>query len=363
MKKRELFVFSGQSNMMGAASLPVKNKLEIKDQYEYKHKNVMLGGKGEFVKATDRIGEFSFADFDAAYKEGMTDENGLSLLTKYHDNTYFCPAMANYDEKAGKEFDFDVMNEAKYVPSPSYPYYFAYEWEKLRYKCAFSHIAKGAVSLEHYFSREMQDEYAKMVADYNAKNDTSFNENLPLTEMEYGASAYFDKKCLDFFSDAEKRFDDEKLGEKSFFWLQGEGNANDSVFEYKAKLTVLWNHLKKIGFTKFFCIRIGYWSDKNIWRVMKAEEDFCNENEGCYMLTRAMSYFDHPNEEILTGWFMVPPTEEYKNCRDSFLGYTNNHINAKGHSVLAAHSAPNAERVLYKNEEPVLEKENIISLL
>ena len=52
MSTRELFVFAGQSNMMGAAVLPVQVAISAADCYEYKHKPRRMGeARGRFVSA------------------------------------------------------------------------------------------------------------------------------------------------------------------------------------------------------------------------------------------------------------------------------------------------------------------------
>ena len=60
--------------------------------------------------------------------------------------------------------------------------------------------------------------------------------------------------------------------------------------EYKAKLEVLWEQCKKIGFTKFFMIRIDFFGNIKIKNIMVAQELFCKENPDCYMMTRALSF-------------------------------------------------------------------------
>ena len=81
MSRRDLFVFAGQSNMMGAAVLPPKLPISVIDSYEYKHKERRLGAScGEFVPAGYPCGEFSYAEdiLAEAYLPENTDENGKS---------------------------------------------------------------------------------------------------------------------------------------------------------------------------------------------------------------------------------------------------------------------------------------------
>jgi len=48
---------------------------------------------------------------------------------------------------------------------------------------------------------------------------------------------------------------------------------------------------------------------------------------------------------------------------DSFFGFDNNHINEKGFSVIASHAVENLSRVLTQGLPPVLEEENIKTLM
>ena len=331
--KRDLFVFAGQSNMMGAAVFPPKRALCIENSYEYKHKAKRLGRGELFVKAGYPAGEFSYIDLDAAYSEDMTDENGNSKLADYINNTYFCPAMSNLKSEKTKEvFSFSDFSESTAPDGATLAPILAEEWEKLGNACAYAHIAKGGVSIDYF-----------------------------LTDNN-GMAEYFFKKCKDLFTDSVHFFKDDDLSNKCFFWLQGESDANLTKEDYEAKLEILWKRLKEIGFTHFFCIRVDFFGSNGISEVMRAQEDFVSRHDDAYMLTRAASYLAYPgqNEE---DWFVTPPDEEYRNCRDSFFGYNNNHINEKGFSLIAERAANNLYRVLCENKEPILEEENIKALL
>ena len=177
-----------------------------------------------------------------------------------------------------------------------------------------------------------------------------------------GAAEYFFTKCQDFFFDAENEFSNDDLSNKCFFWLQGESDANCSIIEYETKLDILWDRLKKIGFSHFFCIRIGYFGSKNIYRIMQAQEQFTKKHRDAYMLTRALSFFPFVDHED-TNWFTEPPGEEYQFCRDSYYGFRNQHVNEKGFFVIAEHAVENLFRVLIMNKEPLLEKEIICSII
>ena len=62
-------------------------------------------------------------------------------------------------------------------------------------------------------------------------------------------------------------------------------------------------------------------------------------------------------------WFVTAPDDEYKHCRDSFCGYPNHHINEKGFSVIASHAVKNLYRVLIEKKSPILEDENVRTLI
>lgn len=61
--------------------------------------------------------------------------------------------------------------------------------------------------------------------------------------------------------------------------------------------------------------------------------------------------------------FVSPPSSEFSLCRDSFYGFTNQHVNEKGFKVIAKYAVPNLIRVLFENKEPVLEEELISALI
>ena len=345
--KRDIFVFAGQSNMMGAAVFPPKRELHINNSYEYKHKAKRLGRGDLFVKAGYPAGEFSYIDLKAAYAEDMTDENGNSKLADYINNTYFCPAMSNLKSEGTKElFTFSSFSESTALDGATLAPFLAEEWEKLGGSCAYAHIAKGGVSIDYYLTDKMIRENGL---------------DIPQRNRISGAPEYFFEKCRDLFFDAEKRFLNDEISEKCFFWFQGESDANCVPSEYKRKLSIIWDELKKIGFTRLFCIRIDYFGADGISGVMRAQEDFVSCHADAYMLTRVASYLTYPGQNE-TDWFVTPPSAEYQNCRDSFFGYNNNHINEKGFSLIAERAAQNLYRVLRENKKPLLEEENIKAL-
>ena len=358
--KRDLFVFAGQSNMMGASVFAPKEAVSFSDSFEYKHKARRLGAeRGDFVSSAYPAGEFSYIDLERAYGADAMDEKGKSLLANYVENTFFCPAMSNLkSEKEKTLFSFSDFSESTAQDGATLAPFLAREWEALGRTSAYAHIAKGGVLINYYLTDEMATEYARRIEDYNERFGTNYETAISLSSRTAGAAEYFFEKSRDFFADAEARFGKELSGNRCFFWLQGEGDAWRSSVEYETKMDVLWEALKQSGFTHFFCIRIDYFGEDGIYRVMRAQENFVSRREDAYMLTRAASYFVYPGQNEKE-WFVSPPPEEYRDCRDSFFGYKNDHINEKGFLLLAERAAKNLFRVLVQNEAPVLEEENI----
>lgn len=362
--KRHLFVFSGQSNMVGASVLPPKKKIVVNNSYEYKHNYRLGNGKSEFVPCGYPVGEFIYANPKKAFDQNMVDTNGKSTLTNHQKNAFFTSSMRNLDSKRNKTVRaFNEFCESTAKPSASLAPLFAMEWEKLGESLAYAHIAKGGCSIKHFFTKKMCQEYSARMDAYNEKNGTNYDPS-PLSREDgmKGASTYFFKKCKDFLKDAKRRFKEDKIASRSFVWLQGESDAYMQPIEYEIKLQILWDELKKLGFERFLCIRVDYFGSKNISRVMQAQEDFVKNNSDAFMLTRSASYFNHPNLEA-DGWYAKKLSKEYEYCRDSFFGYNNHHINEKGFSVLAKRSAKNAYRIICENKRPKLESELIIPLI
>lgn len=358
--RRDLFVFAGQSNMMGAAVYPPKNEICVERSYEYKH-NPRRSGKpmGNFVMVGYPVGEFSYVDMQRAYAPDMIDETGKSKLSDYRANTYFCPSMSSLVTEGDKNtLPFSAFSEATAQNGATLAPFIAEEWEKLGYSCAYAHIAKGSIRITHYMTEDMAAEYSRRMKKFNQVNDTCFAEVIPSDPQMVGAADYFLQKCKDFFKDAKVEFPNDDMPTRCFFWLQGEGDADNAAIEYETKLDILWDKLKEIGFTHFFCIRVDFFGVPEIVRVMEAQELFTEKHADAYMLTRAASYFAYAGRDE-DAWFISSPEEEYKFCRDSFYGYENQHINEKGFSVIAKHAVKNLYRILIDGKEPLLEAENI----
>lgn len=85
----DLFVFAGQSNMMGACVLPPKHLLSVKRCLEYRYNPVHRGNaNGSFVPVSYDTGEFLYHDPKAAYQN--TDETGNSRLCDYEKTLILC---------------------------------------------------------------------------------------------------------------------------------------------------------------------------------------------------------------------------------------------------------------------------------
>ena len=350
--------------MMGASVFPPQKPLHIKNCYEYKHKARRLGAPtGEFVSASYPVGEFSYIDMQKAYAENQVNAQGESTLDNYIQNTYFCPSMSNLSSETDKSvLPFFTFSEATARHGATLAPFLAEEWEKLGECCAYAHMAKGGVAIAHFMDEDMEKEYTKRITAYNQAHGTSFNTELSRRNTTDGAASYFFEKCRHFFLDAEKRFTGDTLENKCLFWLQGESDAHDAPIVYQTKLDILWEKAKTLGFTHFFCLRIDYFGAPAIDNIMRAQEDFVAKHDDAYMLTRTASYFPYAGQDD-NERFALPPLEIHQNCRDSFYGYNNQHINEKGFALLAQCAVKNLYRVLVENLPPILEEERVRSLL
>ena len=329
--KRPLFVFAGQSNMMGAAVYPAKEQITYTNSFEYLHKPRRFGRNiGEFKAIGFPVGEFSYRDLQAAYGQ-TADPTAKSELDNYTDNTMFGPAMCNLlDDEQKTTVPFTSFSEQTLRWAPALPPYFVQELERQGCACAYTHIAKGSVSITHY--------------------------------LEGDTAVYFDEKVTDFFADVATRFPEDDTGDRVLVWLQGCSDAVEGYDAYRRRLDALWERAKGLGFTHFGIIRVCYWGDDRIAEVMRAQEDFCAVHSDAYMLTRMCSYMVYQGQDI-DNWYLAPPTEEMLFCRDSFYGFDNQHINEKGFRVIARHAVPNVVRILFEGKQPCPEQEILKALI
>ena len=329
--KRPLFVFAGQSNMMGAATYPAKEQVAYRDSVEYLHKPRRFGrSTGDFKSVGFPVGEFVYRDLNTAYGQ-TNDPTMVSTLNNYAENSLFGPAMCELlNGKEKTTVPFTYFSEQTMQWAPALPPYFVQELEELGYACAYTHIAKGSVSITHYLSGE--------------------------------AAAYFDRKVTDFFGDCAARFPRDDMGDKVLVWLQGSNDAVEGYDAYRKRLDIFWKRAKVLGFTRFFMIRVCYWGDDRIAEVMQAQEDFCAAHSDAYMLTRMCSYLVYRGQDI-DNWYVTPPNEEMLFCRDSFYGFYNQHINEKGFQTIAKYTVPNAIHILFEGKQPCLEQELLKPLI
>ena len=187
-KTRDIFVFSGQSNMMGAASLPPKHKLCIKNSLEFKYKNIYLNrGDALFQKVSYDCGEFLYLEPENAYP----NNEEKSPLANYAQNACFIPSMAS----EGKAFN--TFSECNYTQGACMIPYFCENYENLGESPIVTHIAKGSVQITHYFTKDMTNEYNSL------KPLTS--DSLSISQMQEYSAEIFSDKIKAFFKGAESR--------------------------------------------------------------------------------------------------------------------------------------------------------------
>ena len=282
----DLFVFAGQSNMMGASVLEPKADTFTDKSFEYKYVPRLRGETiGSFVPAQNPAGEFYYNDLTAAYGNMLNDLSYKSVLSNYSANTYFCPAMR--DGVKG----FSAQSEAETYPAASLAPYFVTEYAEYGHTSVYAHMAKGSAKIVHYFTEEMATRYNTLITEYNNKNGKSYS-TLSVDSLS-GAGNAFDDKYSAMVEDYAIFAPGNTVKNKCFVWLQGESDGSNYI-EYKLKLQVLWEHLQELDFTHFFVLRVGYWGNTGILNVIKAQENFCSENENCYIVTRAPSLIPHP---------------------------------------------------------------------
>ena len=141
--------------------------------------------------------------------------------------------MCNVDSISEKKVKaFSEYSERTARNGASLPYYFVREWESLGRYCSYTHIAKGGVSIRHYFDDKMIEQVNKLIDKHNRIYNSFLPLQKPTTKLECEASEYFRRKTTDFFTDAERKYFKEDTSFRPFVWLQGEtdsGNMECSV--------------------------------------------------------------------------------------------------------------------------------------
>lgn len=320
MKKINL-VFAGQSNMMGACVFPPKTEIITKAGCEFTLRDGMR-------RAGYPCGEFLYID------KNMSDDTAA-----YRDNAFFCPAMCSYKSDT-EEYPFATWSQNNFPHGVSLAPIIAMLLEKEGISVNYAHIAKGSTSITHYFSEAMLKAL----------------KHPPVNATASGAFDSFCHKTKAFFEAS-----DAQLG-NYFVWLQGESDAKHySADGYCDALEILWQNIRPLGFDGFLCIRVGYFGNDGISNIMKGQELFCERNADAHMMTRACSFMPYAGRDE-SEWFLDTPDEKYQYCRDSFYGFSNQHINEKGFFTIARAFVPNLLRVL-DGSSPVPEPENVRALL
>ncbi len=333
---RDIFVFCGQSNMMGACDTEPKHTLKIKSSVEFKYRQKYLKrGEASFVPLDYNCGEFLYCSPKAAYPLGEEKSD----LADYQESAMFVPAMA------GNKSPFKTYSENNYITGPCVIPYFCERYEELGESPIVAHIAKGQIKISHYFNQKM----------FDAHNAEANGKKLKPTAMELGASKVFEAKCKELFERAEEKFE---IGKKAFVWLQGESDWQDTEEEYRLKLEILYAKVKELGFDIFLMLRVGYWNSEGIINVIRAQEAFCKSHGDCFMASRAVSYMDNISPAPPSDWFKKN-AEVYKNCRDTYFGSHNFHINENGFMILGKELAENVHRILKLQKPPTLGEEKL----
>ena len=321
--KKVNFVFAGQSNMAGGAVFAPKTEITAQNSREF----TLREG---FRKVGYPCGEF-------LYKDGCDDNT-----TDYQKNAYFVPSMCS-DDGCGGEIPFAKRSHNSYAPGPTLAPPVAMLLEKRGIAVNYAHIAKGATSIMHYFNDSMKAEFGNVPA-YKPTN------------LMAGAFECFCKKTTAFLKESKA-----ELG-NYFVWLQGESDATRNTEDgYVRALEILWKNVKPLGFDKMLIVRVDYFGNDNIVNIMRAQEKFAQQNDDVEIITRAASFFTYCGRDE-SEWFVTPPEEKYQNCRDSFYGYPNQHVNEKGFFTIAEAFCDNFVKIA-EGKQPILEQERIRALI
>lgn len=321
--KKVNFVFAGQSNMAGGAVFAPKNEIITQNCFEF----TLRDG---FRKAGYPCGEF-------LYKDGCDDNTN-----NYQQNAFFVPSMCSDDGKGG-EIPFAERSHNAYVPGPTLAPPIAMLLEQRGIAVNYAHIAKGATGILHYFNNSMVSQLDRL-------------PNYKSTNVMEGAFECFCKKAGAFLNESKA-----ELG-NYFVWLQGESDATRNTTEgYMNALKILWQNVKPLGFDKMLIVRVDFFGNEDIVDIMRAQELFAKQNDDVEIITRAASFLTYCGRDE-SEWFTVAPDEKYTNCRDSFYGYGNQHINEKGFFTIAQAFCDNFVRIV-NGQAPILEDERIKELL
>lgn len=134
---------------------------------------------------------------------------------------------------------------------------------------------------------------ANVLAVLVAKGSTQIHEWLPGTE---GYKALLEK-TQDAIDCVEKEYE---IRHVFFTWLQGESDAIAGVSKeiYKERLIQLNNALKSdLGIETFGIIRVGHFTnDEKDWEIIDAQSEICQENDDFLMLTEMATQLNEMKE-------------------------------------------------------------------
>lgn len=356
----DLFVFSGQSNMMGGVFYedftagygpwPKTNGIVDVENTSYIQQPVYAeetAGSYEYKYLTDT---FETVDYT----------NPTGELIKTEDGTALCKASGTYE----------INGTTMVAP-------FVKEYTAHGYKSISAHIALGGTqACDWMTSSEIAQVLLSQEFDFHMQSGATPQSTSPRLVGGDERVLLFERKLEAMLQSFGREFPNGKIGSKNFVWLQGENDA-DALFTatgltgdaatnamlgsmtlYKKCLEVLWTRLQSYGFDNFMIVRVGFWTNPNRdIAIMAAQEQFAAETEGVSVLTRAMSYMPNPKSNY---WGSQTVEEDYRLCRGvNYAIWGNPHLNEKGHIVIGTRSADMAAEILHGGTSYELEEELI----
>ena len=184
--KRPLFVFAGQSNMMGAPVFEVGEQIYYKNSAEYLHKRRRFGEScGEFKTYGFPVGEFVYTDLVKAY-QGKSNPNIKSTLNDYSKNVYFGAAMSNLlSEEEKTVYPFAYFSEENNRLAPSMPPFIVKDLEENGYFCAYIPSSWSDITFDTGAVYGKYD-YGRLILRFNAEGDGVINNTgtAPITSFD-----------------------------------------------------------------------------------------------------------------------------------------------------------------------------------
>lgn len=358
----DLFVFSGQSNMMGGVFAE-----DFAAGYgPWQKTNGKVDTRNtpyicQPISAEETKGSYEYKYLTDTF-ETVDSQTPTGELVKTADGTALCKPSGTYE-----------LNGTTMVAP------FVKQYTESGYKSISAQIALGGTQLCDWMTSSeiaevlLSDEYA-----FHAQSGAVPQGASPRLLAGNERVLLFERKLQALTDSFTRDFAGCTIASKNFVWLQGENDA-DALFTaaglneeatqsamlgsmtlYKKCLEVFWKRLQSYGFERFMIVRVGFWTAPNRdIAIMAAQEQFAAENENAYILTRAMSYM--PNPKSLYGkWGYNAIEEAYALCRGvSYSIYGNPHLNEKGHILLGTRSANAAAEIVHKSTGYVPESEEV----